>query len=336
MATYDVNAQLTSLEIARRMDPSGDTAIIAEVCHQTNEVFQDIPWVEANGKTFHRCSRRTSVPEGEARGYNQGTSTGSSTTETVDEGLSMIERYAENDVALIDLFDDKAAARMSESNAFIEGLSQTFVKMLFNRAAAVNYGSVAVDQKRFNGFPERTKTLQSAGLVVGAGGTTSTTSAYFVQWGKDTVFCAYPKGSSVGITHQDLGIVTVSRHSTAETPHSEQFQAYRDWFKIHGGLVVKDPRCVARIANIATSGTSNWIDLDLIIDIITRMPKRGAGAIMYCNNTVYAQLMKLCKDKANVFLSLDDLFGEKIKLLNILGCPIRRVDQIGNAETEIS
>jgi hypothetical protein len=336
MATYDINAQLTLLEVARRKNPNGDSALIAEVVNETNEVMQDIVWMEANGATFHQATRRTSVPAGETRKYNSGVGTGASTTEVVTEGMAMIEKYAENDKAVIDLFDDKAAARMSESNAILEGMTQTFVKMLFNRALGVNYGSTAVDVTRFNGFPERTKVLQTSGLVVNAGGSgNDTTSAYFVQWGLNTVFCTYPKGSQAGLYHEDKGQCTVSRATTG-SPETNQFEAYRDWFKIHGGLFVKDPRCVARIANIETTGTSNLITEDLIIDVITRMPKRGRGAVMYCNNTVYAQLMKRVKDKSNVFLSLDDLFGEKIKLLNILGVPIRQVDEIGNTETAIT
>lgn len=337
MSTFDINAQLTLVEVARRKDPKGDAAIIAEILDQTNEVFQDIPWEEANGATFHRCTRRTSLPSGTARQYNSGVGTEASTTETVDEGMAMIESYAENDKALIDLFMNPAMARMQESRAFLEGLGQTFIKMLFNRALAVNYGAVSVNPARFNGFPERTKNIQANGLVVNAGGSgNDTTSAYIVQWGKGKVFCTYPKGSpNVGVEHQDKGVVTVSRATTG-SPETNQFEAYRDWFKINGGLVVHDPRCVARIANIETSGSSNLITEDLIIDVLSAMPNEGAGAVMYCNSKVKAQLWKRLKDKSNVFLSLDDLFGTKTKVLNILGVPIRRVDQIGNTETAIS
>lgn len=337
MATYDINSSLTLVEVARRKDPKGDPAIIAEILDQTNEIMQDIPFLEANGATFHRIVRRTSLPEAEFRRYNDGVGVGASTTETVDEGLCMLEKYAENDKAIIDLFPNAASARMQESRAFIEGIGQQFAKILFNRATATNYGDASANMERINGFPQRLSTLQAAGTVIDAGGSgTDTTSAYLVQWGKGKVYCTTPKGDGgSGIQHKDMGEVTVSRATTL-SPETKQFQAYRDWFKLHFGLAVHDNRCIARIANIESSGTSNLITEDLIIDALTRMPNEGAGAVMYCNRYVKAQLWKRLKDKSNVFLSLDDLFGTKTKVLNILGVPIRTVDQIGITETAIS
>lgn len=336
MATYDINAQMTMLEVARRK-VGGDPLLIAEILEQTNDAWQDFVWEEANMATAHRVNRRTSLPPGETRKYNAGVGTGASTTEISDEGMAMVEKYAENDKALIDLFDNKETARMQESRAFIEGMGQTFMQLLFKRDAGVNYGSVAIDSSRFNGFPVRLNVLQSNGLVVDAGGSGSdTTSVYFVQWGIGKVYLVHPKGSAnVGIEHEDKGVVTVSRATTG-SPETNQFEAYRDWFKIHGGLAVHDTRCVARIANIESSGSTNQIDLDLIIDVLTRMPNDGAGAVMYCNQRVRAQLWKIMLSKGNMLLSLDDLFGTKTKVFNILGVPIRRMDTILNTETAIS
>ena len=335
MATYDINAPLTLVEVARRKDPKGDPAIIAEILDQTNEILQDIPFVEANGATFHRITRRTSLPSPEARRYNSGVGVGASTTETVDEGMCMLEKYAENDKALIDLFEDKGAARMQESRAFIEGFGQYVAQLLFGRTTT-NFGDTAANKERIDGFPKRLHTLQASGLVIDAGGTgTDTTSVYVVQWGKGKVYGIYPKGSQAGIQHKDMGEVTVSRATTG-SPETNQFQAYRDFFKWDMGLVVHDPRCVARIANIESTGTSNLFTEDLLIDAMTRMPNMGAGSVIYCNQFVMAQLWKRLKDKSNVFLSLDDLFGNKIKTLNLLGSPIRLAEQIGITETAIS
>jgi hypothetical protein len=334
VATYDLNAQLTLLEKSRRHDPKGDAAIITEILDQTNNVWQDLPWFEANGATFHRVTRRTSLPAGEFRDYNDGVATGASTTETVDEGLAMLEKYAENDKALIELFDNPEVARMQESRAFIEGMGQTFVKTLFNRAATINYGNVAANRKRIDGFPQRTGTLQTDGLVEDAGGSgADTTSMYIVQWGMGKVYMAYPKGSAnQGVEHENMGEVTVSRATTA-SPETKQFQAYRDWFKIHFGLVVQDTRCLARIANLEKSG-ANSFDEDLLIDVMYRMPNDGEGAVIYCNNRMRAQMHKRLKDKSNVYLSMESAFGQKV--LSFLGNPIRNIDQIGITETAIT
>jgi hypothetical protein len=65
--------------------------------------------------------------------------------------------------------------------------------------------------------------------------------------------------------------------------NSKQFVGYQEFFRVACGLVVKDDRCVMRLANIETTGSSNILDEDNLIKLINRMPRRGAGAVIYCN-----------------------------------------------------
>lgn len=337
MATKDINAQLTLLEMARRKAPDGSAQKIAEVLQQTNDAFQDLVYMEANGVTFHRITRRTSEPTGTWRQLNAGVPTESSTTETVDETIGLLESYSEADKWIIDNSPNPAEARMQEAVSFIEGMGKTLIKTLFNRTT-VNYGSVAVAPERFNGLPQRMGTIAANGLVLNEGGSgADTTSIYIVMWGPDRVHMVYPRGSmSVGIKHEDKGQVTISS-ATSSRASTAQYEAYRDWFCLNAGLAVRDNRCIARLANIETSGTSNIFDKDNLITLLNRMKMRGRGAVIYCNETILTQMQIQVADKNNVNYTAgggDGLAGEDIVRFN--GRPVRLVEQIGNTETAIS
>ncbi len=342
MAALDLNAQLTLLEMARRTDPKGNTLTIAEILNETNEVFQDIPWMEANGTVIHRVNRRTSLPTGTWRQINEGVATEASTTITINETLGLLESYSETDKWIIDNAPVPEEARMQEASAFLEGMGQTFVKTLFNRALAVNYGSTGVVPERFNGFPVRLNTLQAASVknrnvIDGKGTGNDTTSVWAIQWGLSKVFMVYPKGSvSVGISHEDKGQVTASR-ATSSAPQTSQLEVYRDWFRLNAGLVVRDTRCYARYANIETTGSTNIFDEDILIELLNNMPMAGAGAKIYVNKTIKTQMEIALKDKANVYYSHGSGEGlAGVPILYFRGSPVRVVEQILDTETAIT
>jgi hypothetical protein len=51
MATLDAYSQLTLLELAKRTDPKGEAAKIAEIMSEANEILHDAQWGEANNVT---------------------------------------------------------------------------------------------------------------------------------------------------------------------------------------------------------------------------------------------------------------------------------------------
>ncbi len=337
MATLDLNDQLSLLEIARRTTPKGDSAKIAEVLTKTNDVWGDMVWLEANGVTFHRTTRRTSRPAGTWRQLNAGVATEASTTETVDETIGLLESYSETDKWIIDNAPDPDATRMEEAATFIEGMGETLIRTLFERSTTTNYGDVTKNVERFNGLPVRLGTIQANGLVLNEGGSgADTTSIYIVLWGADKVFMVYPKGSrTIGIEHQNLGQVTVSSAVGSNANNTAQYEAYRDWFRMNCGLVVRDNRCIARLANIESSGTTNTFDEDNLIKIMNRMPNSGGGAILYCNPTIKTQMEIRLKDKTNVNFNTDNGLGG-VPVLKFRGLPVHTIENILDTETAIS
>lgn len=322
MGTITSYGQLTLFELANRIDPNGNLATIAEVLSENNEMLMDAKWVEANDTFSHKSTRRLSLPSGTWRKLNAGVAKQSSQTIPVVDVIGMLETYSEVDKALADAAPNPQAFRFSEAKAFLEGLSQTL-------AYTFIYGNANIDVEKFTGLAPRMASL-ATDHVIGCSGTGSDlTSVYVVQWGEDKVHMVYPKGSKAGIYHEDKGQVTALDSS------SNYFEAYRDWFKIHCGLVVRDERCIKRVCNIETAGTSNLFDEDKLIQAINNMPNRGRGGVIYVNPTLHTQMDIALKDKTNVNFTYADGLGG-VPVLTFRGLPVRTMEQIVNTETALT
>ena len=322
MATLDAYGQLTLLELAKRTDPQGEAARIAEIMSEANEILLDAVWGEANNVTSHKVVRRDCLPSGSWRHINKGVATEASTTTEVNEPIGFLESYSEVDKALVDMAPNPKQFRMDEAGAFIEGMSQTL-------ANATMYANHAIDPEKLNGLSVRLDEL-SNDRVIGAGGSGGdTTSVFVVQWGLNQVFMAYPRGSkNVGIEHRDLGEVTL-------TDGTNPYQGFRDHFVTRSGLVVKDTRCIARVANIESAGATNLFNEDDLITVLNQMKNGGKAAVIYVNRTIKTQMEIALIDRANVnFTTANGLGG--VPVLYFRGSPVRLVDQISNTETVVA
>ena len=322
MATLDAYGQLTLLELAKRIDPKGEAAKIAEIMTEENEILVDAQWGEANNVTSHKVVRRDSLPAGTWRSINKGVGIEASTTTEVNEPIGFLESYSEVDKALVDMAPNPVQFRMDEAGAFIEGMSQTM-------AATIMYADHVLDPEKLGGLAPRLNSLSNA-RVIGAGGSGGTTSVFVVQWGINQVFMAYPRGSkTAGIEHKDLGEVTLT------DTDSKNYQGFRDHFITRSGLVVKDTRCLARVANIETTGAVNLFNEDDLITVLNQMKSGGKGAVIYVNRTVKTQMEIALIDRANVNFSVADGLGG-VPVLLFRGLPVRLVDQIADDETAVA
>jgi len=326
MALLTAN-RLTLLELAKRTRENRVVAI-AEILSKTNTMLMDAPYVQANDTTSHTTTKRHYLPTGSWRKINQGVVIESSQTTQITEGIGMLEAYSRVDSALVDMSPDGRAFRLSEDLAFIEGMSQTL-------ATALVYSNTSGYPEKFNGFATRyasltTKATSAVHNVHGCGGTSPTmTSLWIVQWGEDKVHLIYPRNAAnFGIQVIDDGLLTVADSS------GNPYKVYQTHFKINVGLAVRDDRCVQRVCNINTSGSTYiWSD-DVMIRALREMPNQGAGAVIYANTTVLSQMDIDAKDKSNVYYGPPDAWGRPTMFFR--GYPVRQVDALLNTETTVS
>lgn len=337
MATRTPYLQFGMAEMAKRLDPDGTTSAIAMVLTEDNEIIQDAIWQPSNDIWGHKTTRSIKLPTGTWRTLNSGVSVEAPKTEEVWERIGILESFCETDVEFIDNQTDPTMARMQEARMFIEGMGQNLAKTLIYGATAGSSTAQAAEQ--FQGLATRMPTVDSDGNVLNAGGTGGdTTSIYIVAWSPEKVFMIYPKNSApnVGITHEDMGKAVV-HDVTSAIANTSQFVAYRDHFIVRAGLVVRDPRCIARLANIEVTGSTNLFDEDDLITILNRMPMKGRNAHIYVNTDILTQMEIALKDKSNIYYTAgkgEGLAGEPMMFFR--NNPIRLCDQIVNTETVIA
>lgn len=335
MATVGQTAY-TLLDWAKRQDPNGAQAKVAEILALQNPVMEDALMVEGNGPTSHRTTVRTGLPAPTWRQLNYGVQPTKSLVKQVDDTMGMLENYAEVDKALADMNGNTAEFRLSEDKAFIEGMAQEFESTFF-------YGNTATDPQKFMGLAPRyssigtTSTLSSYNVISAGGVGSDNTSLWLVVWGDTTCHLTFPKGKFGGLQHRDLG------EDTLIDSGGGKYQGYRSHYKMDVGAVVRDWRYVARLANIDVSdlataglGTDTSAKLiPLIIRLMNRVPNLRTGKpVIYANRDVITALDIMAQAKTNVYLTQKEYAGEMVTFFR--GVPVKRADALLNTESVVS
>jgi len=320
MATLTAD-RLTLVEIAKRTH-NGMAIDIAEQLNKDNAVLDDAVYVQANGISNHITTKRLSLPTGSWRQINAGVARESSRTQQVVETIGRLEAYSQIDSALVDLAPDKKKFRWSEDISFLEGMSQTL-------ATAIFYGSNVGAPEQFNGFATRYASTSDDNVWSLSGTGSDLASVWIVQWGSDKVHMVYPANdSAAGLQAKDDGLLTTYDDS------NNPYKVYQTHFRLYAGMVVRDDRCIQRLCNIETAGSSNILDEDYLIKALRQMPQGGSGAVIYMNKTIMTQLDIIAKDKSNVSYTPDGPFGRP--QISFRGYPIKLVDALLDTESAVS
>lgn len=323
----------TLLDVTKRLDPQGKIDTIAEILNQTNEVLDDMVWVEGNLPTGHRTTIRTGLPTPTWRKLYGGVQPTKSQTVQVTDSTGMLEAYAEVDKALADLNGNQASFRLSEDRAHIEGMNQEFASTLF-------YGNESTEPEAFTGFGARFNDQAAAngGNILTSAATpdgNDNTSIYLVVWGPNTVHGIYPKGSIAGLNMEDKGQVTVENIDG----QGGRMEAYRTHYRWDCGLSVRDWRYVVRINIDQEDLVKNAATGPDLIDLLTQatelVPSLSMGRpAFYANRTVRSYLRRQIANKvAASTLTMEQVAGKMVTMFD--GIPFRRCDAITNTEAGI-
>jgi hypothetical protein len=331
MATLTSSYSL--VEQAKRIDPDGKLSKIVEVLNRkTGMILEEAPWIASNDVWVNKTVRRATLPTASRRKLNKGVSKGVSRTTEVMDVIEMLGIYAEYDKDYIDSFPDAARARLQEAKAFLEGMGQTLTSDIL-------YCDSNADPDGMHGLSPRLDTVDSE-FVFSNSGSSAVTSIYVVTWGENECYLAYPKNmANLGISHQDLGEVTLEEYDSSGAATGRLYQGYRDYFQAKCGLVVRNPKCIGRIGNIESSGSTNTFDEDQLIALLGNM-EVNASTRIYCNQTIMTQARIKMKDKSNVHWvaqpSNQALAG--LPFLSFDEIPVRKIDKdiLLNSETVIS
>lgn len=342
----------TLADIAASMGPDGNfDSERVNLLAQTNEMLDDMVWKEGNLPTGHQTTLITGLPTVGFRRFNEGVALSKSTGAKIEEGAAMLEGFFQVDRALAIMAGNVNQYRLDESALFMEAMNQTL-------QTYVLYGNSATMPESFTGLAARYNTLSGAigQQIVNAGGVGSdNTSIWLVGWGP-AVFGMYPKGTVGGLFHEDVTVNRTAMPGNAGAmtgdvlldANGKAFMGYRDHFMWNCGLVIRDYRAIARIANIDVSdliagGVNAANIIDLMITAYYKIPtvlrknmgKNGFGRpAWYVSPLVKMILHKQSLNKTNVHLSLSEVDGKEV--LRFLSIPVREVDQILGTEAAIT
>jgi hypothetical protein len=345
-------APLTLIDQARRTDPSGDAADVAELLSQANEIYDDLVWKEGNTNTGHVFTVRTSIPAGWWRLINQGVPMAKSTTAQGRINCGMLDGNSTIDRKLLEMAEDQNKFRYEEDNAFLEGMSQTVANTVF-------YGNNTTNPASFTGlsaFYNTTSTAtaaNAANVFDGGGSGGNNASIWVVGWSPRSIYGVFPKGSKAGLTLTPMDY-TQFAYDSAGNP----FPAAITYFRQEAGICVEDWRWAQRIANldVTSAGLGGTNPFDIFANGLTkavlRMPKmaRGVSGVtetdarseqgmvvrpaIYCNRTVRGFMdIQAIRDK-NVLIGLKDYAGAPTE--SFRNVPIRIVDQLSNTESQVT
>lgn len=307
-----------------------DTGDMIELMNQTNDCMNDVPWMESNRSDGHTTRVRTGLPDVHWRRLYKGTPNSKSQFTQVKEACGMLESRAEIDVDEMNLYGDKAKAfRMSEALAFTESMRQKVATTLF-------YGNADANPDEFNGIAMRYGTSSHPHCINAGGVSGNMASMFLMAWGPNSLHGIYPKGSTGGLDHKELG-----EYQTLDTD-GNKFEVVGDKYLWRCGIAVRDWRAVVRICNIPVAdltkrkGEVGFIDMQaLTIQAKNKMPQNLRDkAIWYCNSDVLTALELQSTDAGNVHLVYGDLFNSKA-IPNLHGRPIRQCDALLSTETVI-
>ena len=330
MATLNANP-VTLVDWAKRIDPDGKVAVVAELLSQTNDILTDMIFQMGNLPTGERVTVRTGVPTATWRLLNQGVAASKSTTAQIVEQCGMLEARGQVDQDIAELADDLAGFRLSEGTPHMESMNQEMAQTLF-------YGNSGLAQEEFTGLSPRYSSLSAgnASHVINGGGSGSDNSSiWLIVWGPQTVYGIFPKNSKAGLIHEDLGL------NDAFDSNNNRFRAYLDRWQWKAGLALKDWRYAVRICNIDISNLvaqSSAADvIELMIKAIHRIPFMTMGKpVFYMNRTVF-QMLDIARRNdviAGGGLKYDSVDG--LPVYTFRGIPVRKSDALLETEATVA
>lgn len=323
----------TLMDVAKRLDPDGKIDTIVEILAETNEVLEDMVWMEGNLPTGHRTTIRSGLPAPTWRKLYGGVQPTKSRTVQVTDTCGMLEAYAEVDKALADLNGNTGAFRLSEDRAHIEGMNQEFASSLF-------YASEATAPEEITGFAPRYNSLSAENgqniiqnsSIEGSDNAT----VWLICWGENTVHGIYPKGSMGGLQMTDKGQVTIENVDAS----GGRMEAYRTHYRWDCGLSVRDWRYIVRVQydqeDLKGDNSSGPDLIDLMTQALDVPPSLTMGRpAFYMNRRARSFLRRQMLEKvAASTLTMEQIGGKQV--MSFAGIPVRRCDALLNTETAVA
>lgn len=329
-----INATVMSLaDWAKKQAPDGGIMETIEMLSQINDLTVDLPFREGNMATGHMYNVRTGLPLVYWRLINQGVPNSKSRTAQATDTCGMLESRSQLDVVLAEISGNVSKLRMDEARPHFEAHAQEMAQTMI-------YGNQGLSPEEFTGLAPRYSAISGATnashVMSGGGSGSDNSSIWLLGMGEGGLHGIFPKGSTAGVQHKDLG------EGDAFDGSNNRFRAWLDYWCWKAGIVLPDWRTCVRICNIDISNLvakSSAADLpELMIKATHRIP-RSAKSLKY-----YWYMNRTCLEMLEIQVRDDVQVGGQLKYENVdgmpqtsfRGIPIRIMDQLLETEATVS
>lgn len=327
MATKALQNITTLADQLKLIGPDGRVMTVADTMSEMNEFLIDAAMEEANDTFSHQVNVPVYLGKVKPRNINAGAESIAPKTRQMIEQVMLIDVIAEVDEELVDNMPDPSKARWEHTKLKLEGATQ-------EQARIFCYGNKGVDAREVDGFLTRFNDL-SLDNVTDAGGSSGDdmTSLLLVEWGPMKVSLIYPRGA------KNAGIEDFPRREKVRVTDASNnpFMAYQHQIKARFGISVVDERCVQRICNIKSSGTTTNLlstgGMHHLVYARNQLKSMGKNAVIYVNRDLKSQFDIYALDKSNGFYPMSNITGEP--LTTFQGTPIRMVEQLLSTESAV-
>lgn len=326
----------TLLDVAQR---AGNESIrdMVEILAQWNPMLEDAPAIPMNKGLWHENAIRTGLPTPFWGRVYKGVPTSKGTVQMVRDTSGFLESASEVDERIVDDIESalgQATIRQDEAEAHMEAMGQEMARALI-------YSDSSTNPDRPTGLAPRfsSKTAENGKQIIDAGGTGSdNTSIWIVTWDKKTVHLLYPNKGKAGIERFNRGKIN------RQDADQNTFFVYREDFRWHMGLTVRDWRYVVRVANIDVSDlTTDATAGANLINLLTEAYYRHYGrrskvgkTIIYANTTIVKFLDYQARNvPKNLYLMLKETGVNASEVLTFRGIPIHETDAILETEARV-
>jgi hypothetical protein len=349
------NSGLTSgnlLDVHKFQNPQGGA--ITKVLNTMNEIdhfTKDMPALPANSGIVDVGLRQIQLPTGYIVDIGGSWKESKSEFEPYVEGLVTIRSTYKAPTDTYETVSEAVGRAQLQANldGHIAMMNQSVTNIMLE-------GATTPSQSVIMGLMERVPyTTTDEAFCFNAGGTgTDLRSAWLMKPGVDTVHALYnPNHPTLGVEQKDMGVHPVQGLGTSSDEHRWDMWVE---FRTIKGLTIRDQTAVKRIANIDVGSSSfpgdDVINLAIDASIInaTKLPGMGQALgtaepdvlntwMLYCDERLYAKLVRAQNDKTFVYSSAENIYRTNLPMIgtNII---IRRMDAlnhaIGSGETVLS
>ena len=291
MATI-TETYLTLVEAARRADPSGNAAKIAEVLNLIVELWGILPIVQSNDVNSHVVHARLGLPDVTTRQVNNGAGYSVSKVKPKREAILLLEQWVRIDEVTLERQKNPNQTRHNEVIAMFEAMNQEWWERFF-------YDDPGDGADGILGLATRYDDPSEDNVFDAGGSGSDCTSMWMLEPGETKLGLVIPSGAKSGIELENKG------KSEATGANGGPFEAYKTKCRLQMGLFNPDQMCALRLGSVESAGSdhtlfdeSNNVHRNLIY-MKNQLRSAGRGGYLVVNRTTKSQIDILAWDKGS-------------------------------------